>query len=125
MGPDKLNIRHLKHINPLGFAFLTCMFKTALSLNKIIIPHIGKLVNIVRIPKPNKDIDNGTPYRPISPLSVIAKTKENILIPCIIANIPTQHRYKTQHSTVTALHTLNNTVPNGSTKLLPLRERSL
>ena len=24
-GPDKLNIRYLKHISPLGFAFLTCM----------------------------------------------------------------------------------------------------
>ena len=36
-GPDKLNIRHLKHIGPLGLAFLTSMFKTA--LNKNIIPH--------------------------------------------------------------------------------------
>ena len=25
-GPDKLNIRHLKHIGPLGLAFLTSMF---------------------------------------------------------------------------------------------------
>ena len=29
-GPDKLNIRHLKHIGPLGLAFLMSMFKTAL-----------------------------------------------------------------------------------------------
>ena len=36
-GPDKLNIRHLKDIGPLGLAFLTSMFKTA--LNKNIIPH--------------------------------------------------------------------------------------
>ena len=36
-GPDKLNIRHLKHIGPLGLAFLTSMFKT--TLNKNIIPH--------------------------------------------------------------------------------------
>ena len=33
---DKLNIRHLKHIGPLGLAFLTSMFKMA--LNKNIIP---------------------------------------------------------------------------------------
>ena len=26
-GPDKLNIRHLKHIDPLGLAFLMSMFK--------------------------------------------------------------------------------------------------
>ena len=73
-GPDKLNIRHLKHIGPLGLAFLTSMFKTA--LNKNIIPHTWKLANIVPIPKPNKYIDKGTSYRPISLLSVIADTGE-------------------------------------------------
>ena len=119
-GPDKLNIRHLKHIGPLGLAFLMSMFKTA--LNKNIIPHTWKLANIVPIPKPNKDTDKVTSYRPISLLSVIAKTLEKSLLPYITANItntPMQHGYKTQHSTVTALHTLNNTVakgvqPNGS-----------
>ena len=50
------------------------MFKTA--LNKNIIPHTWKLANIVPIPKPHKDTDNGTSYRPISLLSVIAKTLE-------------------------------------------------
>ena len=53
-GPGKLNIRHLKHIGPLGLTFLTGMLKTALSTN------IWKLANIVPIPKPNKDIDKGT-----------------------------------------------------------------
>ena len=37
-GPDKLNIRHLKHIGPLRLAFLTSMFKTALNKN-IILTH--------------------------------------------------------------------------------------
>ena len=113
-GPDKLNIRHLKHIGPLGLAFLMSMIKTG--LNKNIIPHTWKLANIVPIPKPNKDTDKGTSYRPISLLSVIAKTLEKSIIPYITANIPNtpmQHRYKTQHSTVTALHTLNNTVAKG------------
>ena len=66
-GPDKLNIRHLKHIGPLGLVFLTSMFKTA--LNKNIIPHTWMLANIVPIPKPNKDTGKGTSYRPISRLS--------------------------------------------------------
>ena len=119
-GPDKLNIRHLKHTCPLGLAFLTSMFKTA--LNKNIIPHTWKLANIVPIPKPNKDTDKGTSYRPISRLSVIAKTLEKRLLPYIIANIPntpTQHRYKTQHYTVTALHTVNNTVAKGFNQMTP------
>ena len=88
-GPDKLNIRHLKHIGPLGLAFLTSMFKTA--LNKNIIPHTWKLANIVPIPKPNKDTDKGTSYRPISLLSVIAKTLEKSLLSYITANTPMQH----------------------------------
>ena len=36
--------------------------------------------------------------------------------PCVTANItqtPTQHGYKAQYPTVTALHTLNNTVAKG------------
>ena len=119
-GPDKLNIRHLKHIGTLGLAFLTSMFKTA--LNKNTIPHTWKLANIVPIPKPNKDTDKGTSYRPISFLSVIAKTLEKSLLPYITANIPNtpmQHEYKTQHSTVTALRTLNNTVAKGFNQMAP------
>ena len=73
-GHDKLNCMHLKHISPVGLAFLTSMFKTALNNN--IIPHTWKLANIVPIPKPNKDTDKGTSYRPISLLSVITDTGE-------------------------------------------------
>ena len=96
------------------------MFKTA--LNKNIIPHTWKSANIVHIPKSNKDTDKGTSYRPISLLSVIAKTLEKSLLPYITANIintPMQHGYKTQHSTVTALHTLNNTVAKGFNQMAP------
>ena len=116
-GPDKLNIKHLKHIGSLGLAFLTSMLKTALNTN--IIPHIWKLANIVTIPKPNKDIDKGTSYRPISLLSVIAKTLKKSPLPYITSNTPTQHGYKTQHSTVTALHTVNNTVEKGFSQMAP------
>ena len=92
------------------------MFKTA--LNKNITPHTWKLA----IPKPNKDTDKGTSYRPISLLSVIAKTLEKSLLPYITANIPNtpmQHGCKTQQSTVTALHTLNNTVAKGFNQMAP------
>ena len=91
------------------------MFKTA--LNKNTIPHTWKLANIVPISKP--DTDKGTSYRPISLLSVIAKTLEKSLLPYITANTPMQHGYKTQHSTVTALHTLNNTVAKGFNQMAP------
>ena len=84
------------------------------------------MANIVHIPKPNKDIDKSTSYMPIYLLSVIAKTLKKSLLPYITANIPntpTQHGYK--HSTVTALHTVNNTVANGFNQMAPLREKSL
>ena len=96
------------------------MLKTALNTN--IIPHIWKLANIVPIPKPNKDIDKGTSYRPIFLLLVIAKTLEKNLLPYITADIPntpTQHEYKTQHSTVTELHTLNITVAQEFDQMAP------
>ena len=93
------------------------MLKTA--LNKNIIPHIWKLANIVPIPKPNKDIDKCISYRPESLLSVFAKTLEKSLIPYITANTPRQHGYKTQHSTVTALHTVNNTVAKRFNQMAP------
>ena len=95
------------------------MFKTVHNTN--IIPHIWKFANIVPIPNPNKDIDDGTSYRPISLLSVIAKILKSLL-PYITANIPntpTHHGYKTQHSTVTALHTVNNTVAKGFDQMAP------
>ena len=61
-------------------------------------------------------------YRPISLISVVAKTLEKCLLPYITANItqtPTQHGYKAQHSTVIALHTLNNTVAKGFNQMAP------
>ena len=97
------------------------MFKTVLNNN--IIPHTLRLANIVPIPKPNKDTDKSTSYRPISLLSVIAKTLEKSLLPYLTANIlntPTQHGYKTQHSTVgddtthNKQHRSKGVQPNGS-----------
>ena len=120
VGPDNLSIRHLKHIGPLGLTFLTSMYTTA--LNKNIIPHMWKLANIIPIPKPNKDTNMGTSYRPISLLSVVAKTLEKCLLPYITANItqtPTQHGYKAQHSTVTVLHKLDNIVAKGFNQMAP------
>ena len=89
-----------------------------------IIPHTWKLANIFPIPKPNKDTDKGTSYRPISLLSVNCKYLEKSLLPYITANIPNthtpmQHGFKTQHSTVTALHTLINTVVKGFNQIAP------
>ena len=91
------------------------MLNTALNTN--IIPHIWKLANIVPIPIPNKNIN-----RPISILSVIAKTLEKSLLPYITANKPntlTQHGYKPQtlysdRTTHSKQHRSKGVQPNGS-----------
>ena len=92
--PDKLNIRHLKHIGPLGLAFLR--------QGHLIQAHIPPLINC-------KD----TGEEPSS----LHNRKHT--------NTPMQRGYKTQHSTVTALHTLNNTVAKRFNQMAPLREQSL
>ena len=81
-----------------------------------------KLANIIPIPKPNKDTNIGTSYRPISLLSVVAKTLEKWPLRYVTPNItqtPTQHGYKAQHPTVTALHTLNNTIAKSFNQMAP------
>ena len=70
-GPDGINIRHLKHIGPFAIFYLTNMYSTALNTNTI--PHLWKRATIIFIPKPNKDHNIGTNYRPISLLSPTAK----------------------------------------------------
>ena len=80
------------------------------------------MADIVPTPKPNKDIYKGTPYRAISLLSVISNPLEKSLLPYITANMPnapTQDGYKAHHSTVTALHTVSNTVAKGLNEMAP------
>ena len=88
------------YIDKNGLNHLTNMYNAALNDNKI--PHVWTLAKIIPIPKPNKDINSGTSYRPISLLYVIAKTLEKVILPYITQNIPnitTKHGFKTKHST--------------------------
>ena len=81
------------------------------------------LANIVPIPKPNKTQTRVPHTGPYPSSQVIEKTLEKSRLPYITANIPNtpmQHGYKTQHSTVTALHTLNTTVAKGFNQMAPL-----
>ena len=61
-GPDNINIRHLKNLGPRAIEYLKKIFNTA--VNKNIIPDKWKLAKIIPIPKPGKDPNQGTSYRP-------------------------------------------------------------
>ena len=67
----KKNKKHIAHI---GLTLLASMFTTALNKNRN--PRMWRLATIVLIPKPHKDTNMGTSYRPISLLSVATKTLE-------------------------------------------------
>ena len=97
-GPDNVNIHHLKHLGTNAITYLTDLYN--LALNQNIIPQIWKLAKIIPIPKPNKVLNIGSSYRPISLPSPIAKTLEKIILPKLISNIPnvpTQHGFKAKH----------------------------
>ena len=116
-GPDKLNIRHVKHIGPLGFAFLTSMLKTALNTN--IILHIWNLANIVPIPKPQHR--QGHLIHAHIPLNNCKDTEDE---PSSLHNskhIKHTHATRVQitNSTVTAPHTFYNTVAKGFNQMAP------
>ena len=94
----------------------------------LIIPHTWKLASIIPIPKPNKDINICTSYRPISLLSVIAKqgrrhyyhTSHTLYHTSQkIPHISTQHGFKSGHSTNITSHTINNTIATGFNQYKP------
>jgi endonuclease/exonuclease/phosphatase family metal-dependent hydrolase len=117
IGPDNINIKHLKHLGPLAIDYLKEIYN--LSVSKNIIPHIWKLAKIVPILKPQKDPNDGNSYRPISLLSPIVKTLEKLILPSLTSNIPDldfQHGFKTNYSTTTALHKINHTIAEGFNK---------
>ena len=60
-----------------------------------------------------------TSYRLISLLSVIAKTLERTLLPYITSNISMHLGFKSNYSTSTALHNINNTIATGFSQNKP------
>ena len=90
------------------------MYNNALNTNTI--PHLWKRATIIPIPKPNKDHNIGTNYRPISLLSPIAKALEKTPLAYITENIPAishQHGFKHKQSTDTALHNICHQITSG------------
>ena len=75
-GPDGLTILHLKHLGPIGTAYLTNLFN--LSYNHANIPSIWKTASIIPLLKPGKPAGLSTSYRPISLLCPVVNVLERL-----------------------------------------------
>ena len=122
-GPDGLMMLHLKHLGPRGLQYLTHLFN--LSVQSADIPSIWKQAAIVPIPKPGKPRHLGTSYRPISLLCPSIKVLERLLLPELRDHLPladSQHGFRQQRSTTSALLPLAQKVAEGfNQKTPPLR----
>ena len=118
-GPDGLTIHHLKHLGPTGLQYLTDIFN--LSFNHSNIPAIWKHATIVPVLKPGKQPGSGTSYRPISLLCPAVKVLERLLLPelALLPISPTQHGFRPNHSTTTALLPLTQHIARGFNQHLP------
>ena len=105
---------HLKHLGPNGLRFLTRLFN--LSVQNADIPAIWRSATIIPVPKPGKAADQGVSYRPISLLCPEVKVLERLQLPALVSSLvpnSSQHGFRANHSTVTALLPLATAIARG------------
>ena len=113
-GPDGISYRHLKHLGPVAIRALTSIFNHSITHNSI--PTLWKKAKIVPILKPHKTPTEPASYRPISLLFNPVKILERLVLTNITPHIPlspTQHGFRTLHSTTTLLTSLTQTTLEG------------
>ena len=114
VGPNSINVLHLKHLGRNGIRYLTRLFN--LSVRRADIPAIWKSATVIPVPKPGKPQDQGLSYRPISLLCPEVKILERLLYPSFSASFdasPNQHGFRPGRSTITALLPLTTQVAEG------------
>jgi len=120
IGPDNLTIHHLKHLGPIGLSYLTQLLNLSVSSSNI--PAIWKFSTIIPLLKPGKPPESSSSYRPISLLCPAAKVLERLILPSLQEHLlthPTQHGFKSSHSTTSALLPLVNSISNGFNQKVP------
>ena len=125
-GPTGSTMLHLKHLGPLGIRYLTHL--NNLSVQNADIPSIWKSALIVPILKPGKPADKASSYRPISLLCPEVKVLERMNLGVLRSSLPpasSQHGFRSQHSTVSALLPLANQVADGFNESKPARRTGL
>ena len=113
-GPDGLTSLHLKHLGQSGITFLTTIYN--LSIRNATVLAIWKMALILPVLKPGKSPESGASYHPISLLSPVAKILECLLLPSMTDSLSpssTQHGFRPNHSTTTALLPLASKISEG------------
>ncbi len=106
-GPDGLAYADLKHLGPNGIGAIVSLFNQSIRLNSI--PTLWKLSTIIPILKPGKSPTLPASYRPISLLCVLSKVLERLVLSKtepFIRLSPSQHGFRSLHSTSTLLTSL-------------------
>ena len=119
-GPDHLNILHLRNLGPAGISFLCHLFNLSISCANI--PSIWKTAIIIPLLKPGKPASSGSSYRPISLLCPAAKVLERLLLPDLNFHLrveDSQHGFRPNRSTTTALLPLTQTIATGFNQRKP------
>ena len=120
IGPDGMSNLHLKHLGPQGISYLTKIFNISLATGKM--PSMWKKSLVIPLPKPGKDLESSTAYRPVSLLCPASKTLERLILPSLHEHLPIpefQHGFRAKHSTISALNILNLDIAAGFNKPKP------
>ena len=119
-GPNGITMLHLKQIGPLGTRFLTHLFN--LLVQGADIPALWKSADVIPVQKPGKPADQGSSYRPISLLCPEVKVLERLnlrLLKPSLSSAPSQHGFKSNHSTISAVLPLVTQVARGFNERKP------
>lgn len=120
VGPDGMSMIHLKHFGRRAISYLTNLFNLSVSSSNI--PSIWKKAHILPVPKPNKPALISTSYRPISLLCPASKVLERLILPLLspaLAPSPSQHGFRSLHSTSSALLPTVTRIANGFNERKP------
>lgn len=120
-GPDNIQNIILKNLPKKMIVQLTYIFNACLKLTHF--PTQWKNAHVLAFPKPNKDKLFPQNYRPISLLTTLSKTLENIILNRIKAHeienkqiIPEQFGFRNHHSTTQQLIRITNDISEGFNK---------
>lgn len=116
-GYDLITGKVLKQLPEKALRLLTIIYNAVLRLNHY--PTQWKVAQIILLPKPGKNLEEVTSYRPISLLPVISKVFEKLIIKRIKPEIKEnkvisdhQFDFREHHSTVEQIHRIVRKINN-------------